>query len=90
MNVTDFNGETWFDRAGNFHSASLQVEERYTPRGVNHIDYQATITDPEVFTEPWVIRMPLYKRMEANLQLVEYNCVEFTEELFWGHLRKEN
>ena len=89
VNVTDFNGETWFDRAGNFHSAALHVEERYTPRGVNHIDYQATITDPEVFTEPWVIQMPLYKRVEENLQLVEYKCVEFTEELIWGHLRKE-
>lgn len=90
VDVTSFNDQTWFDRAGNFHSDALQVVERYTPIGPNHIDYEATITDPEVFTEPWTIRMPLYRRIEDNLQLVEYKCVEFTEELIWGHLRKQD
>jgi len=90
VEVSSFNDQTWFDRAGNFHSAALEVVERYTPRGPNHIDYEATITDPEVFTESWTIRMPLYRRVEENLQLVEYKCVEFTEELIWGHLRKQD
>ena len=90
VDVTSFNDQTWFDRAGNFHSDALQVVERYTPIGPDHIDYEATITDPEVFTEPWTIRMPLYRRVEDNLQLVEYKCVEFTEELIWGHLKKQD
>ena len=90
VDVTSFNDQTWFDRAGNFHSDALQVVERYTPIGPDHIDYEATITDPEVFTEPWTIRMPLYRRVEDNLQLVEYKCVEFTEELIWGHLEKQD
>ena len=90
VDVTSFNDQTWFDRAGNFHSDALQVVERYTPIGPDHIDYEATITDPEVFTEPWAIRMPLYRRVEENLQLVEYKCVEFTEELIWGHLKKQD
>jgi hypothetical protein len=32
--------------------------------------------------------MPLYRRMEKNPQLLEYICVEFAEELMYGHLRK--
>jgi hypothetical protein len=32
VDVNAFNGETWFDRAGNFHSDALRVVERYTPQ----------------------------------------------------------
>ena len=83
---TDFNEDTWFDRAGNFHSDALKVTERYTPESPNHLMYQATIEDPKVFTRPWTIRMPLYRRIEPNKQLLEYKCVEFVEELMYGHL----
>jgi hypothetical protein len=81
---TDFNGETWFDRSGNFHSDALHVEERYTRVGPDHLMYEATITDPNVFTRPWTIRMPLYRRIEEGKQLLEYKCVEFVEELLYG------
>jgi hypothetical protein len=84
--VTDFNEDTWFDRAGNFHSDALKVTERYTPQGPDHLTYEATIEDPKVFTRPWTIRMPLYRRVEPNKQLLEYKCVEFVEELMYGHL----
>jgi hypothetical protein len=53
------------------------------------LQYEATIEDPEVFTQPWTIRMPLYRRQDPNVQLMEYNCVEFVEELLYGHLRRE-
>jgi len=88
VDVTSFNGQTWFDRAGNFHSDALHVVERYTPLSAHHLMYEVTIEDPKVFTRPWKIRMPLYRRMESNLQLSEYKCVEFVEELMYGHLRK--
>jgi hypothetical protein len=88
VDVTDFNDRTWFDRAGNFHSEALHVVERYTLRDDHLIDYQATIEDPKVFTRPWTIRMPLYRRVEANAQLLEFKCVDFVEELMYGHLRK--
>lgn len=88
IEVTDFNGLTWLDRAGNHHSDALEVTERYRLRGDNHIDYEATITDPSTFTRPWTISMPLYRRIEDHAQLLEYKCVEFSEELLYGHLRK--
>jgi hypothetical protein len=90
VDVTGFNGQTWFDRAGNFHSDALHVVERYTPIGPDHISYEAAIEDPNVFTRPWKMNVILYRRKEPNLQLLEYKCVEFAEELIYGHLRKKS
>jgi hypothetical protein len=89
VDVTSFNDQTWFDRAGNFHSDQLHVVERYTPQGPNVLQYEATIEDPKVFTRTWKISMPLYRRLEQNAQLLEFKCVEFAEELLYGHLRKK-
>ena len=89
IDVTGQREETWFDRAGDFHSDALHVVERYTPVSPYHMMYEATIEDPKVFTRPWTIRMPLYRRLEKNAQLLEYKCVEFVEELMYGHLRKK-
>jgi hypothetical protein len=88
IEVTGFNGQTWFDRAGNFHSDALKVVERYTPSSPYHLQYEATIEDPKVFTRPWKISMPLYRRVEPGAQRLEFKCVEFTEELIYGILRK--
>jgi hypothetical protein len=89
VDVTSLIEKTWFDRAGNYHSRALHVVERYTPTSANTLQYEATIEDPNVFTRPWKISMPLYRRVEPNAQLVEYKCVEFVEELMYGHLRKK-
>jgi hypothetical protein len=86
VDVTDFNDQTWFDRAGNFHSDALHVVERYTPVSPYHLMYEVTIEDPKVFTRPWKMRMPLYRRLEENKQILEYKCVEFVEQLMYGHL----
>ncbi len=89
VDVSDFTDATWFDRAGNFHSDALHVVERYTPAGRDVIRYEATIEDPQVFTKPWKISMPLYRRLEPNAQLTDFRCVEMVEETMYGHLRKE-
>ena len=89
VNVTNQIEDTWFDRAGNFHSEELNVVERYTPVGDNVIQYEATMTDPKVFTRPWKIGLPLYRRLEKNAQFLEFKCVPFSEELIYGHLRKK-
>jgi hypothetical protein len=86
IEVTDQMGRTWLDRAGNFHSEDMRVVERYTPISRNHLMYEATIEDPDVFTEPWTIRMPLYRRIEPDVQIMEFKCVEFAEEFMYGHL----
>jgi hypothetical protein len=90
IEVTGNNDQTWFDRAGNHHSDALKVTERYTLQGDNHINYEATIEDPKTFQKPWQIRMPLYRRLEQNAQLLEYKCVEFSEELLYGDLKKKS
>jgi hypothetical protein len=89
VDVTSQNEDTWFDRAGNFHSDALHVVERYTRRSADILDYEATIEDPKVFSRPWKISMPLYRRAEKNVRLLEYRCAEFAEELLYGHLRKK-
>jgi hypothetical protein len=86
VDVTSFNGETWFDRAGNFHSDALHVVERYTPVSPFHLMYEATIEDPNVFSRRWTIRMPLYRRLEVNKRLLEYKCVEFVEQSMYGEI----
>lgn len=83
-----FNDQTWFDRAGNFHSAALRVVERITPISPDALRYEATIEDENVFTRPWTIGMPLYRRLEPDAEILEFNCVEFVEETLWGHLKK--
>jgi hypothetical protein len=88
VDVIDQMEETWFDRAGNFHSDALHVVERYTPVDANTLNYEATIEDPKVFTRPWKMNMLLYRHLEKNAQLMEYKCVPFVEELMYGHLRK--
>ena len=88
VDVNAFNGETWLDHAGNFHSDGLRVTERYTPISQDHLLYEATMEDPKVFTRPWKIRLPLYRRIEQHAQLLEFKCVEFVEDLLYGHLRK--
>ena len=89
IDVTGFNDQSWFDRAGNFHSDALHVVERYTPRSADTMTYEATIEDPKVFSRPWKISMPLYRRVEKNAQLMEFKCVEFVEKLLYGNLRKQ-
>jgi hypothetical protein len=66
----------------------VKVTERYTRTGPDHIMYEATIDDPQVFTRPWKIRMPLYRRVDTGARLMEFKCVEFVEELLYGELRK--
>src|SRR6266700_3798329 len=88
VDVTGMVEDTWFDRAGNYHSDALHLTERYTPTSANTLLYEATVDDPKVYTRPWKMSMPLYRRMEKNMQLLEFNCVPYVEELMYGHLRK--
>jgi hypothetical protein len=89
VDTTGFNDQTWFDRAGNFHSDALHVVERYTAASPDRLLYEATIEDPKVFTRPWKISMPLYRRVEKGAQIMDFRCVEFVEDLIYGHLRKQ-
>ena len=88
VDVTANIDQTWLDAAGNHHSDAMKVTERWTASSPDHLLYEATIEDPKTFTRPWKISTPLYRRIERNAQLLEFKCVEFVEELLYGHLRK--
>ena len=88
VTVDYFNGKTWLDRAGNFHSEALELTERFTPLSSDSIWYEVTLTDPNTFTEPWSIAMPLYRRLEPGATVLDYPCMEFSEEFMYGHLRR--
>jgi len=88
IDTTGFNGNPWFDKAGNYASENLHIVERISARSAETLNYEATIEDPTVYTRPWKISFPLYRRAEKNLQLTEFRCVEYSEEVIYGHLRK--
>jgi len=89
VEVTGFNDPVWLDRAGNFASGGLKVTERFTRSGPNIVQYEATLEDPTVFTRPWKISMPLYRNVDPKAQIIEYRCVELTEEALYGRLTKQ-
>ncbi|HUF71586.1 MAG TPA: hypothetical protein VMR74_01675 [Gammaproteobacteria bacterium] len=49
-----FSDETWLGRGGYFHSDQMRLIERFTRTG-NEMRYEATVEDPEVLAEPWVL-----------------------------------
>jgi hypothetical protein len=79
VDVTHFGDQNWLDRSGNYHSADMHLVERWTRTGPDHLSYDATIEDPRVFSRPWKIRMPLYRRIEPNIQLLDYECQAYLE-----------
>ena len=80
VDTIHFNDQSWFDKAGNFHSEALHVIERYTLTSPDHINYEVTIEDPKVFTRPWKMSMPIYRRKEPNVRVLEYLCFPFLQE----------
>jgi hypothetical protein len=73
------DNKTWFDKAGNFHSGALHVVERYSFIDKDHLDYEVTIEDPNVFSRPWKMQMPIYRRIEPNVRVLEYYCYGFKD-----------
>ena len=80
--------DTWLDSSGNHHSGEIHVVERYTATGPDHLHYEATITDPKTYTRSWKVSFPLYRRIEPDMQLLDFKCVVFAEELMYRHLSK--
>jgi hypothetical protein len=74
-----FNGQTWFDHSGNFHSDALKLTERFTRIAPDAISYEVTIDDSKVFTRPWMMRMPLYLQNDT-LRVLEDECYLDAEE----------
>ena len=71
VEVTDFNGASLYRGAGE----NLKITERYTLIDADTLEYQFTMDDPTIWTEPWT-GMFHFKRDEAQYELVEYACHE--------------
>lgn len=86
----DSPGVTWLDRSGNYLTGTATIVEKFTLKDKDHIDYEAEIDDPSIYTHKWTIKMPLYRRVEDNAQILEFNCVPFSELLLLGDLLEKN
>jgi len=80
VDVANFNDQTWFDKAGAYHSDQLKVGERYTRTGPDTLQYEATITDPKVFSAPWKISITLDRDTKPNARILEYECQYLADE----------
>jgi hypothetical protein len=89
VDVSSLNGNSWFDRSGNFQTEDTHVVERFALPDADHINYEATIEDKTIYTRPWKISVVIYRRKEKNAQLNEFKCVEYAEELIYGDLKKK-
>lgn len=78
----------WLTRSGDQHSDKFKVTEQWTPYSQDVLMYEARIEDPETYTQPWTIRVPMYRQLEQGAKLLEFKCVVYAEELLYGHLRK--
>ncbi|HEX4136005.1 MAG TPA: hypothetical protein VHY84_15425 [Bryobacteraceae bacterium] len=86
VTTTSQNGQSWLDRAGNFATNQLKVTERFRLLDANHIWYEATMEDPQTFSKPWTIEMPLYRLIDNNVQLLEHKCVPYADQLLYHDL----
>jgi hypothetical protein len=81
IDTTNQNGKTWFDMVGNFTTPSMHVVERLTPADENNINYEATITDPAIYTRPWKIAGTWGRNLVKDYQQMEFGCDEGNQDL---------
>jgi len=81
VDVTNFDGRGWMatnGAAGRIRgvpqSQALHVVERFTMLDARTLGYEATVDDPNVYTRPWKISIPLNR--DDSYQIFEYACHE--------------
>ena len=60
--------------AGTRHSEKLRVVERLTRTADDTITYEATVTDPDTWTAPWKVSVPL--TTQPGYEVYPYECHE--------------
>ncbi len=76
VETTNFRGETGIGLNGNGvpTSPAIRLTERFTRVAEDQIDYEVRIDDPEVFTAPFTIALPL--TTQPNYRVLPYECHE--------------
>ncbi len=85
VDITEFNEETWLDRAGDYHSEALHVVERWSFVDKDTIRYRATLDDPKVYSRPWTLEVLLNRRRDKNFELIEDYCQTLPYDEFYPH-----
>ena len=85
VEAADLGDQTWIDAAGNYHSDQLHVLERYTTLSADTMRYEATLTDPAVYSRPWTIRILLDRVKTPGARIIEDECLEGPDGK-WHHL----
>ena len=79
VDVTGFNDQSWFDRAGNFHSDALHVVERMRRVDHDNLSDEITIEDPKAYTKPWTVQTSF--RLLPSAQTLDWEGVCEQEKL---------
>jgi len=74
VDTTNLNGKSRLDVVGDFYSDNVHIVERFVFVDANTLTYEATITDPKVFTRPWTLRIP--ERRMPDDEFWEFACHE--------------
>jgi hypothetical protein len=78
VETKNLNGKTWLNEVGEIVSHAETVVERFTPIDADTIHYEATVSDPLVYTRPWTIALPLNRQQD---ELLEVACHEDNQDL---------
>ena len=74
VDTTNLNAKSRLDVVGDFYSEHAHIVERFIFVDANTMTYEATITDPTVFTRPWTLRVA--QRRAADDEFWEFACHE--------------
>jgi hypothetical protein len=81
IDTTNQNDRTWLDTAGNIHSDAIHVVERLTLADANTIRYEATIEDPDSYTQPWKVTETFRRIVQKDYEQLEFACIEGNRDL---------
>jgi hypothetical protein len=82
VDIIGFNDETWLDSLGTFHSENLHVVERYRLSDADTLQYEATVEDRGVLSEPWIKTVALRRRPDDD-RIRESICVDTQDYLYF-------
>ena len=78
IETRNLNGKTWLNEVGEIVSHAETVVERLTPLDADTLHYEATVTDPLVYSRPWTIALPMNRQAD---DLLEVACHEDNQDL---------
>jgi hypothetical protein len=93
VDTTNHNNKTWMDTSANFKPETVHVVERFTMQDLNTINYEATMTDPSTYTQPWTVRgqfrrqNPKMPDGSRDYEQMEFACIEGNQDL--GHYTED-